>query len=76
MPEPTINDLYECRYEPDKLVILIERMHKNSLKAAVLAQQTNNIAITPCPHHGNIEVIPGNRADVCLHPKCSEWSQA
>ena len=42
MQEPTIHDLYECRYEPDKLVILIERMHKKSLKAAVLAQQTTN----------------------------------
>jgi len=45
MQEPTINDLYECRYEPDKLVILIERMHKNSLKSAVLAQQSTNTAM-------------------------------
>ena len=27
----TIKDLYEARYEPDKCVILIERLYKNSL---------------------------------------------
>ncbi len=30
MESVTIKDLYECRYEPDKLVILIERMYKQS----------------------------------------------
>jgi hypothetical protein len=44
MQEPTIHDLYECRYEPDKLVILIERMHKNSLKTAESAQTAHNNA--------------------------------
>ena len=45
MQEPTIHDLYECRYEPDKLVILIERMHKNSLKTAVSEQTAHNSAM-------------------------------
>lgn len=26
----TLKDLYECRYEPDKLLILIQRMYKKS----------------------------------------------
>lgn len=48
MAEPTIHDLYECRYEPDKLVILIERMYKNSLKTAELAQLSSNKPSAPC----------------------------
>lgn len=39
----TIKDLYECRYEPDKLIILIERMYKNSLNTAESASKSINI---------------------------------
>jgi len=37
-----IKDLYENRYEPDKLVILIEREYKNSLSVVALKTANNN----------------------------------
>ena len=43
LQEPTIHDLYECRYEPYKLVVLVEWMYRNSLQAELSIKEAIRI---------------------------------
>jgi hypothetical protein len=62
-----------AKCQNDFVRAMCSRAWDEALLSVEPAQATG--AMVPCPHHGRVEVIPGDIAEVCCHPDYSSWAQ-